>query len=527
MAAGQGKALFEDFKRLIRLYFKSKIGVIGLIIIVFYVIMALFSPILAPNPPLDAKVGALYDVPAWATVFPQYRNTPIDQTPLATLGFSSQQDATPWAPSGEGLKWSVSPGVSPPASAGTVPGSLLVNASLTPNSTVNDVYLPGGAVLFSISHPFTFNGVPPPSFQLYAVVKPLEMQNISTIYLNFIIHTPKANYSLSSSPLFSATLGSVVEILPSGVNQWDAVSIPSGLLATSGIPVYSNVGNPSTLIFNQTGTYSLEMQVLGVPTGNAETGSVSMYVSELKVHLDGGAFGLLGTDNLGNDVWSQLVWGSRISMMVGIAAGLGSVLIGAVAGIAAGYVGGLFSDVLGRVTDFVLVLPFLPLLIVVTAILASNPFLISTVYFWIILIFIILSWPFIAILIRAQTVSVKERQFVEASRAVGGGTGHVLRRHILPNVMGLVYSQVALNVSGFILLDAALDFLNVASHGRPVISWGIMLSNALPFATGDPQASYVWWWFLPPGISIALLSLAFVLVGFALDSIFNPRLRAR
>ena len=177
MAAGQGKALFEDFKRLIRLYFKSKIGVIGLIIIVFYVIMALFSPIMAPNPPLDAKVAALYDVPAWATVFPQYKNTPIDQTPLATLGFSGQQDATAWSPSGDGLKWSVAPGVSPPTPA--VPGSLLINASLTPNSTADNLYLPGAAVLATISHSFTFNGVPPPSFQVYAVVKPLEMQNRS------------------------------------------------------------------------------------------------------------------------------------------------------------------------------------------------------------------------------------------------------------------------------------------------------------------------------------------------------------
>jgi peptide/nickel transport system permease protein len=382
--------------------------------------------------------------------------------------------------------------------------------------------------MFSMSQSFKYRGVSPPSFDLSVQLEPVKMENISNLYLNYIVFTPSgSNYSMSSGPTFSATIGSAIEILNTGVGKWFSSQITSGLLSTSGIPSYSNVAYPSKLIFNQTGNYKLEMDVMGVPATNSATGAVSVYISSLKLHLSGGAFGLLGTDNLGNDVWSQLVWGSRISMMVGIAAGLGSVLLGALAGITAGYIGGLLSDILGRVTDFFLVLPFLPLLIVVTSVIASNPFLISTVYFWIIFVFIVLSWPFIAILIRAQTVSVKERQYVEASRAVGGGTGHILRRHILPNVMGLVYSQVALNVSNFILIDAALDFLSIASHGRPVISWGIMLANALPYATGDPQASYVWWWFLPPGIAIASLSLAFVLVGYALDSIFNPRLRAR
>jgi len=523
--SSSGRNFYSDFKRLAKLYVKSKIGVIGLIVIVFFVVLAVFSPILAPVPPLNHKVGAKYDIPVWATLLPEYRNVPVDQTPITTIGFSSQQDVAPWDLSGPNYTWSVSPGVTP--ASPTVAGSLHVNASLTANSTANDPYLPGGVVLFSMSQSFKFSGASPPAFDLTTYIEPTQMENISRIYVNFIIFTPRGNYSLSSGPTFSATLGSTVEVLSANVSQWHPIHITSWLLSTSGLPSYTSAGNPSELIFNETGTYRLEIQVMGVRAGHATTGMVSFYVASMQLHLDGGAYGILGTDNLGNDVWSQLVWGSQISMMVGIAAGLGSVGIGAIAGIAAGYIGGLFSDMLGRITDFFLVLPFLPLLIVVTSIIAANPALISTVYVWVILVFIILTWPFIAILIRAQTKTVKERQFVEASRAVGGGTGHILRRHILPNVMGLVYSQVALNVSGFILLDAALDFLGVAAHGRPIISWGIMLANALPDATGDPVHSYVWWWFLPPGVSIAVLSLAFVLVGFALDSIFNPRLRAR
>jgi peptide/nickel transport system permease protein len=221
------------------------------------------------------------------------------------------------------------------------------------------------------------------------------------------------------------------------------------------------------------------------------------------------------------------VWGARVSLLIGVLSGIGAVGLGTLLGIAAGYLGGFWDEALGRITDFVLVLPFLPLLIIITFILSQSPFLVKTVYTWIVLIFTILSWPTIAKIVRSQVLTVKERSYVEASRAVGAGTSHVLRKHILPNVTGLVYSQVALNVSGFILLEAALDFLTVSLYSPNVISWGLMLTYSLPDATSNSNSSYVWWWFLPPGIAIAALSLAFVLVGFALDQVFNPRLRAR
>jgi peptide/nickel transport system permease protein len=513
-------SFLQSWKKTARLYVKSKIGMIGLIVIVFFILLAVFSAQLAPNNPVtDFDVAAPYSVPAWATIFPQYSNLAITSNPIETV-FANPAALAGWTTSGQNF------------TTRNVNGTLLVNASIVPNQKImndnlkghpDNKNLPGGQVFFSMSKQFQYNTKPPTAFTLNTVITPLEMTNVSDIYVNFIISNPTGNYSLASVQGY--TLSSEIDIPSSELGQPTMVNVSSGYLTSSGLSAFGNTGDPAGLIFNGTGTYTLTMQIQAVPIANGS--SISMLASGVNLHVLGGAFGLLGTDNYGRDVWSQFVWGSRISLLIGILSGIGAVALGTIAGLAAGYVGGLSDEVLSRISDFFLVIPFLPLLIVLLFIIGQNPVLYRGVYWWVILLFIVLSWPFIGKIIRSQVLTVKERSYVEASRAVGGGTWHILRKHILPNVMGLVYSQIALNVSGFILTEAALDFLAVSIHPIDTITWGIMLTNALPDATSNSAASYVWWWFLPPGIAIASLSLAFVLVGFALDSIFNPRLRAR
>ena len=534
MARQAGRERLASLRRIAKLYVKSKIGMVGLIIIAFFVVLALFAPWLAPNTPINYQVASAYDVPTWARIFPQYSNLPIDKTPVAAPGFSKEGILAMWTLGGD-YKDRVVPGIGP-ASNSSGAGALLVNASVPGNSTEGtNPYIYGAEDFFNMSQSFQFSGEPPSHLAATSYIKVLNVTGVKAVYVNFIIGNSEGNFSMGST--LSEVLSSAITVSDCGARlncptanvsaQWKEVDVLSGLLYTSGIPVYLNYTNPSNLVFNVTGSYRFTMQVLGVPIRNATQPSISFYVGSVELHMNGGAYGLLGTDNRGNDVWSQLVWGSQISLMIGVLSGIGAVALGTLAGIAAGYLGGLWDEVLSRFTDFILVLPFLPLLFIVTTIISENAVLESQIYFWVIMLFIFVSWPLIAKIIRSQVLSVKERPYVEASRAVGGGTGHIIRRHILPNVMGLVYSQVALNVSGFILLEAALDFLSAATHSLSSISWGLMLTYALPDAVGNPKASYVWWWFLPPGISIAALSLAFVLVGFALDSIFNPRLRAR
>ena len=178
-----------------------------------------------------------------------------------------------------------------------------------------------------------------------------------------------------------------------------------------------------------------------------------------------------------------------------------------------------------RFNDFLLILPFLPVILVVLEILTVS----GAARYWntefLILLFIgLLGWNGIARIIRSQVLSVKQRQFVEASRALGAKDRHIIWKHILPNVMGLVYANVALTVPSAILTEAALTFLG---FGDPsTISWGTMLANAQSAFTSALHG-FVWWWFFPPGIAIAVIAMAFIFVGFSLDSVLNPRLRQR
>lgn len=542
-------SLFASFKRTAKLYLKSKIGMIGLAIIVFFLVLALFAPQLAPNNPVtDWNVAAPYSIPGWATYLPWYKNVSLNYFPIPAGSYATQAGLSGWTLAGSNYNLSTSnrapSALIEDAVAENVTTFVYLNATARTNTTIAqsggpDPELPYGQVIFSMTKSFQFDGVPPPAFQFGTEVFTLSMKNISAIYVVFVVQTPTQNYTLAS--VYGAGLSSQVLLIPQrDLNQWHYVNVSDGVLGdpSTQLAAFDNtVYDAGSIIFNGTGTYRVTMQIQGVCSNNpanfmglspcGDTSSLSMLISPVYVHFIGGAYGLLGTDSYGRDVWSQFVWGSQISLLIGVLSAVGAVGIGTLVGVSAGYMGGVADEILGRITDFVLVLPFLPLLIVLVFILTSNPALQGTIYYWVILIFIVISWPTVGRIIRSQVLSVKERSYVEASRAVGGGTWHILWKHILPNVMGLVYSQMALSVSGFILTEAALDFLAISIHPIDVMTWGIMLTQSLGDATSNSSASYVWWWFLPPGIAIAALSLAFVLVGFALDSIFNPRLRAR
>jgi peptide/nickel transport system permease protein len=224
-------------------------------------------------------------------------------------------------------------------------------------------------------------------------------------------------------------------------------------------------------------------------------------------------FGPLGTDSLGRDVMTQFIWGARTSLLVGLAATLIAILIGSIVGITAGFYGGKIGGVLMRVTEWFLVIPFLPLAIVLAAILGPS---VKNI----ILVIGITSWPSTARLIRAQVLTLRERDYVDRSRALGASNWHLMTRHIVPNVSPLILANTTLTVPIVILSEAVLAFLGLGDPSNP--SWGKMLDDA--FETGAVTAQ-AWWVFIPPGLGILLVALAFTLCGTALEEILDPRLR--
>jgi peptide/nickel transport system permease protein len=226
-------------------------------------------------------------------------------------------------------------------------------------------------------------------------------------------------------------------------------------------------------------------------------------------------FGPLGTDHLGRSVMTQVIWGARISLLVGLAATILAMLIGSAVGITAGFFGGWTESILMRLTEWFLVIPFLPLAIVLAAILGPS---IQNI----ILVIGITSWPFPARLIRAQVLTLKERLYVDRSRALGASEWHLMTRHILPNVSGLIIANTTLTVPVAILSETTLAFLGLGDPSRA--SWGKMLQESFEAGALTQQA---WWYYVPPGVGILLVVLAFTLCGQALEEVLDPRLRDR
>jgi peptide/nickel transport system permease protein len=223
----------------------------------------------------------------------------------------------------------------------------------------------------------------------------------------------------------------------------------------------------------------------------------------------------LGTDQNGRSVLTMLIWGSRISLLVGLLATAISMVIGTVVGLVSGFFEGWTARVLYRITEWFLVIPFLPLAIILAVVLGRSLLNIAIVIG-------VTSWPATALLIRSQTLSIKERPYLERARLLGAGRWHQMTRHVLPNVMPMVFANTTLTVAAAILAETTLSFLGLGDPTR--VSWGSMLEAA--FGVGA-MTTGSWWFIVPPGVCVVLVVLAFTLIGQALEEIFNPRLRSR
>jgi peptide/nickel transport system permease protein len=225
----------------------------------------------------------------------------------------------------------------------------------------------------------------------------------------------------------------------------------------------------------------------------------------------------LGTDEVGRDLLSRLLFGARISLTVGLFAVIMEVLIGTTLGAIAGYYGGWVDYALMRLTDVFLSIPLLPLLLVLTAIVAASSSKAALNFGVIVIIIGALSWPPVARLVRASFLSLREREFAEAARAVGNNDGRIIFRHLLPNAIAPIVVQATLDVANVIVLESTLSFLGLGIQ-PPTASWGNMLANA------QSNLQTAWWAAVFPGLCILITVLAINYIGDGLRDALDPNM---
>ncbi len=227
----------------------------------------------------------------------------------------------------------------------------------------------------------------------------------------------------------------------------------------------------------------------------------------------------LGSDYRGFDILARVIYGTRVSLEVGLVATAVSMGLGSVVGLMSGYWGGIRDEVLMRITDVFLVIPWLVLMIVFATMMPGGPSVSKVIF-----VIGITGWSGTARIVRAQVLSLKERAFIERAIAVGAGDGHIVRRHIFPNVFPLVFANSILTVALSILSESTLSFIGLGPHPREVVTWGNILEDAVD---GHAMLNELYLWIVVPGMCIVILVLGFTFVGYALDEIFNPKLRRR
>lgn len=224
---------------------------------------------------------------------------------------------------------------------------------------------------------------------------------------------------------------------------------------------------------------------------------------------------LLGTTSIGQDVFSQLITYGRISLLIGFLAAASITITGTIIGLVAGYFGGIVDEIFMRLADILLIIPRLPLMIIF-AIYMGGSFLSIVFVLW------ITGWAGIARQVRAQTLSCKQHAFVEASRSTGASNFRIIRNHIIPNVAGVIIANFIMEIVVAIIVESGLSFLGLGDINNP--SWGVMLY----FAEEDSAfISNAWWYWIPPGLCIALVGLGFTYIGNTLNDRFVLRLGSR
>jgi peptide/nickel transport system permease protein len=532
------------FKKFVGVFVRKRMGIAGIIIICFFAFIAIFAPYLGKyDPILDKGLASARAAPAWLRYVPPYLGGNPSLTEnfylIKDSGFESPQSLSEWhiETNNSLLTWRHVSNFGYKNSNGSILFSYARNETTPPsNSTVTfykRVTFPytgppggfsGGIVLF-------VNGTSYETWVLKRFVNETTGEgytlNVTTRYFYvpvkielFMGYAGDINWTIWPIPGVSVRGLTRDNLALECFDDWISSGSINNAITQLNDMFRNKTGKDSfeTLFSGKSfpGDYFIGVKLTFYDYSNTNFGKyvkTDLYIDDFSMRFSGTSWGLLGTDQHGRDIFSQLVYGSRLSLYVGLLSAFISVFLGLIIGLMAGYFGRIVDEILMRFTDMLLVIPGLPLLIVISAVL--GPSLEN-----LILLIGFLGWMSFARLVRSQVLSLKERPFVEAAKAAGGGRLHILTTHILPNVASLVYVSLATAVPSAIVSEAALAFLGFTDPWR--VSWGKMLADAQ-----ESTAWRNWWWVVPPGLCIAVLSMAFIFLGYALDEVLNPKLRIR
>ena len=465
---------------------KNRMAALGLMMLIISGIVAVTAPLIAPYPAIQTVAGPQAQ-PEWVMNFPDGYYLSRNLQAISDPAFSTP---TPLQ-------------------------ELRMDGSSTALSSV----------LFSYAHGLG-NGAYKSSVQLAHPAQSVDTIAVSRTF-HYPYHGPPSNFLATilfmaqgaspSQPIHMRVF--VTQVGGLNFDLWSGDITRSGQWAAPSYQLLSSTDQVLTITGTRTAAFSLAAIVFSAAqdyTYGVEVtfhGAQQVNITNFQLSLAGTAWGLLGTDGDGNDLLSRDIIGTTSSIIVGLTAAALGIGLGLIIGLIAGLVGGLLDEFLMRLTDVFLTIPFLPLAIILVVILTPSELTI-------VMIIAFFSWMGFARVIRSQVLSLRERPFIEAARAAGSGNGRILSKHLFPNLVGLTYVNLALSVPGAIITYAALSFLGL---GDPtVISWGSILSENFALS-----AETSWWWVIPPGLAIAFVSLSFVLLGYALDEMFNPKLRKR
>jgi len=278
-----------------------------------------------------------------------------------------------------------------------------------------------------------------------------------------------------------------------------------------------------------TGTYTVEVVFAYLARGvnpnllvnEINIGNIG--VQSIEGVVKGSAYGLMGTDNYGRDLYRALLFAFPIELVIGFVAAVASVVIGLVLGVVSGYYGGWIDEFIQRTIDIMGNIPLLPILVLVGAALQEQGASGWTMLFVIIFLLVIFGWGGLALIVRSMTLSIKSEPYIDSARAIGASNARIIFRHIMPQVVPYAMASLVFSVPGAILTEAGLSVLGIR-HNLP--TWGTVLAQARDYIFSGGRYD-IWWWILPPGILMGLMSVAFVFLGLALETVVEPRLRRR